>query len=420
MRSTFKVLFYLKRGKETANGEVMIMARITVNGEVCQFSTKQKIKPANWSVKLNKAIGRSQESQSINNLLESIKGRLFQIHQNLQLRDNFVTAEKVRNAFTGNTQDLTTLLQLFRKHNADVAQLIGISRAKGTYQKYEVTRKHIENFIRFKYNISDIYLKEINTMFVKDFEVYMLTIGNCGTNTVAKFMQFFKRIIIIARENGLINTNPFANYKIKHTKVDRGYLTKAEITIIAQKEFPTERLEQVRDLFIFSCFCGLAYIDLKNLKKEHIKEGLDGNIWIITKRQKTNTRVEVPLLPIPRLILEKYEGRLKDDMILPIISNQKLNAYLKEIADVCGIQKLLTFHLARHTFATTTTLAAGIPIETVSKMLGHTNIATTQIYARVTNDKISKDMDGLSEKFTEIENIVELENSKPRKQRVTI
>ena len=220
---------------------------------------------------------------------------------------------------------------------------------------------------------------------------------------MAKFMQFFKRIIILARNNGLIVHDPFANYKIQLKKVDRGYLTEQEMNKIIQKKFPTKRLEQVRDIFIFSCFTGLAYIDVKELTKNHIRISFDGNIWIMTKRHKTKVNVNVPLMDIPKKILQKYEGELPDDKILPVLSNQKMNAYLKEIGDVCGITKNLTFHLARHTFATTVTLSKGIPIETVSKMLGHTNIQTTQIYARITNDKISKDMQGLSEKFTDSE-----------------
>ena len=196
-------------------------------------------------------------------------------------------------------------------------------------------------------------------------------------------MQFFKRIILIARNNGILVGDPFANYKIRLEKVDRGYLTEDEIKIILKKKMVSERLEQVRDVFIFSCFSGLAYVDVANLKEDNIRKSFDGNLWIITKRQKTNTDVNVPLLDIPKMILEKYKGKLPNGKVLPIISNQKLNAYLKEIADVCGIKKNLTFHLARHTFATTTTLAKGVPIETVSKMLGHTNIETTQILSLI-------------------------------------
>lgn len=224
-------------------------------------------------------------------------------------------------------------------------------------------------------------------------------------------MQLFKRIIIIARNNGWIVGDPFANYKIRLKRVDRGYLTEEELQKIIKKELVSERLEQVRDLFIFSCFTGLAYIDVKNLKEENIRKSFDGSLWIMTKRQKTDTTVNVPLLKIPQKILKKYRGKMKGDQILPVISNQKLNSYLKEIADVCGINKNLTFHMARHTFATTTTLAKGVPIETVSKMLGHTNISTTQIYARITNTKISSDMKELSRKIKGLEAVYESFNN---------
>ncbi|MFR9672063.1 MAG: site-specific integrase [Rikenellaceae bacterium] len=411
-RSTFKVLFYLKKGRETASGEVMIMARITVNGEQCQFSTKQKIAPNLWSVEAAKAIGRSKEIQKINLLLDEIKANIIRIYHDMQLTDNYVTAEKVRNRFMGNNEDCATILELFLKHNEDVKSLIGITKSKSTYQKYEVARKHLSEFIRFKYNMSDMYVNEITPMFIDNLKVYLMTVAGCAENTTSKFLQSFKRIIIIARDNGFLKIDPFANHKIRIKKVDRGYLTEQEVATIVQKKFASERLSQVRDIFVFSCFSGLAYIDLANLTKANIKTSFDGNLWIMTKRQKTNTTVNVPLMKIPRIILAKYEGKLKDDMLLPMISNQKLNCYLKEIADICGIDKNLTFHLARHTFATTTTLAKGIPIETVSRMLGHTNISTTQIYARITNDKISKDMDGLSEKFSNIENMFEEEKPK--------
>lgn len=413
MKSTFKVLFYLKKGAEKKNGEVMIMARITIDGKVCQFSTKQSIHPKDWSIASCRAIGRSATIVQINKLLDEIKSSLHTIYHEMQRRDNYVTAEKVKNEFLGHGQTSETLLDMFAKHNEDVKALVGITKAAATYQKYEVTRKHLTDFIQYKYRISDISMNEITPMFINDFEVYLMTACKCSANTTAKFMQFFKRIVLIARNNGILVGDPFANYKIRLKKVDRGYLTEAEISTILKKKLVSERLEQVRDVFIFSCFCGLAYIDVKNLTQDNIRTSFDGNLWIMTKRQKTDTTVNVPVLKIPQMILEKYKGKLPGNMLLPVISNQKLNAYLKEIADVCGIEKNLTFHLARHTFATTTTLAKGVPIETVSKMLGHTNIETTQIYARITNSKISNDMEGLSDKFSGIEKIYNETNVKP-------
>ena len=405
IKSTFKVLFYLKRNAARKNGSMPIIARITIDGKLAQFSTKIEINPDLWSVSLGRASGYCRESQQTNALMDDIKASLHRIYHEMQRRDSVVTAEKVKNEFLGITEHHDTLLDLFDKHNSDVQKLIGISKSPATYQKYQVTRKHLQTFIESKYKLTDISLKDINHMFITDFEVYLLTTGKCSQNTTAKFMQFFKRIIIVAKNNGLIVGDPFANYKIRIKKVDRGYLTEEEITKIMKKKFSAPRLEHVRDIFIFSCFCGLAYIDVKNLTQNNIRTSFDGNLWIMTKRQKTDTEVNVPLLKIPQMILDKYKGKLPNGMLLPIMSNQKLNSYLKEIGDLCGIDKNLTFHLARHTFATTTTLAKGVPIETVSKMLGHTNIETTQIYARITNSKISRDMQGLSDKFSGVEKI---------------
>ena len=240
--------------------------------------------------------------------------------------------------------------------------------------------------MKAKYNISDISLKEINHMFITDLENYLRTESKCNENTTAKFMQTFKMIVIIAKNNGWIYTDPFSNYKIRLKRVDRGYLTDAELQKIMKKKFPTKRLEQVRDVFLFSCYTGLSYVDVRELKANDIKISFDGKPWIMIHRHKTDTPENVPLLKIPQMLLQKYEGQLPKGQLLPVLSNQKLNSYLKEIADLCGINKNITFHLARHTFATTTTLAKGVPIETVSKMLGHTNIETTQIYARITNE----------------------------------
>ena len=402
MKSTFSILFYLKRNGQKSNGNMPIMGRITVNGMAVQFSAKVEIKPEFWNVKAGKAIGKTSEAQHINTMLESIKASMTKIYRDLQEREQSVIPEKIKNIFFGIEIQHQMLLELFRRHNDDVEKLVGISKSKATFQKYEVTRKHIANFIREKYNVSDISLKEINHMFLSDFEVYLLTSAGCNSNTTAKFMQFFKRIILIARNNGWIHHDPFANYKIRIDKVDRGYLTQEEIETIMNKRFATKRLEQVRDIFVFSCFTGLAYIDVKNLREKHIRTSFDGNLWVMTKRQKTNISANIPLLDIPEQIIKKYRGTLPNEAVLPVLSNQKMNSYLKEIGDVCGIARDLTFHLARHTFATTTTLAKGVPIETVSKMLGHTNIKTTQIYARITDNKISHDMAILSGKLREM------------------
>lgn len=410
MSSSFKILFYVKRSQLNKNGKGTIMIRVTLNSQRTQFSSKLEIEPELWDNKSGKVAGRSNIANSLNNTIDGIRSTLRNIYYELD-KTGTATAEKIRSVFLGNHLCQQSLLALFDKHNEDVKKLVGKSKTPATLSKYERTRNRLANYLFRQYKLSDIPLKDINNEFISGFEVYLRTDCNCNANTTAKFMQLFKRIIIIARNNGWIVGDPFANYKIRLKRVDRGYLTEEELQKIIKKELVSERLEQVRDLFIFSCFTGLAYIDVKNLREENIRKSFDGSLWIMTKRQKTDTTVNVPLLKIPQKILKKYRGKMKGDQILPVISNQKLNSYLKEIADVCGINKNLTFHLARHTFATTTTLAKGVPIETVSKMLGHTNISTTQIYARITNTKISSDMKELSRKIKGLESVYESFNN---------
>ncbi|SCD19246.1 Phage integrase [Proteiniphilum saccharofermentans] len=403
MRSTFRVLFFLKRDKQKANGNVPIFCRITINKKETRFGIKKDINPAIWNVKAGRAIGRTDEAVEVNTLIDKIRTSLFNVYNEILLSDVDVTAEKVKNHFLGSTIKDHNLLAQFKRHNEDVKKLIGISKSKATYQKCEVTRKHLTNFIKEEYNLSDISFKEINHQFIIDFEVYLLSTCKCNPNTTAKFIQFLKRMVIIAKNNGWITTNPFANYKIRTKKVDRGYLTQHEIYTIMEKKFSTERLEKVRDIFIFSCFTGLAYIDVKNLRKSNISTSFDDRLWIMGKREKTGVNFNIPLLDIPKNILDKYEDTLPDDKVLPVLSNQKMNGYLKEIGSICGITKDLTFHLARHTFATLT-LTKGVSIESVSKMLGHTNIKTTQIYARIIDEKVSQDMALFADKLEAKEN----------------
>lgn len=404
-KSTFKILFYVRKNQVNKDGRVNIMIRLSVNGEVSQFSSKLDIEPEQWDVSLGKAAGNSQKSRQLNNLLEDIRTSLKNHYHAIETHETFVTAEKVRNAFLGYSTKQCTLLELFKSHIVDARKLVGINKTVATIAKYDRACRRLEEFMKAKYKVTDIALKEINHKFITDFEMYLLTVSKCNENTTAKFMQTFRMIIIIAKNNGWIFNDPFSNYKIRLKRVDRGYLTDGEIQLILEKDFVSKRLEQVRDIFIFSCYTGLAYIDVKQLTTNDIRTSFDGKLWIMTHRQKTDTPVNLPLLKIPLNILKKYEGKLPKGHLLPVLSNQKLNSYLKEIADLCGINKNITFHLARHTFATTTTLSKGVPIETVSKMLGHTNIKTTQIYARITNEKISRDMQLLSGKLEDIEKV---------------
>ncbi len=402
-QSTFKILFYLRSNHVNKDGTSAIIVRVSIDGERQDWSTKLACEPERWDGKAGKATGRSSKSFEINNRLQDIQTILTNHFYDIQRRHGFVTAEMVRNAYMGITQREESLLKLYEQHLEDTKKLVGLSKADPTYRKYERMYRRVVEFMKKKYNITDIPLREIKYQFIVDLEFFLRTEYGYSQNTTYKCMKFFKQVINKAIRAGLITVDPFNGYKISEQRVDRGFLSEDDLKKMMEKEFASKRLEQVRDIFVFACFSGLAYIDLANLRVDNIQKMFDGRLWIVTHRQKTNTKVTVPLLPPAIKIMKKYEGKYLDGQLLPIITNQKLNCYLKEIADICGIEKNLTFHLARHTFATTMTLGKGVPIESVSKMLGHTNIQTTQIYARITNEKISHDMENLAKNLGDLD-----------------
>ncbi len=408
MKSTFKILFYARKNQVNKNGEVGIMIRISVNGKNTQFSSKLQIDHESWDTKRKIAIGRSNKANLINSTLDDIRASLTSHYREIERYESNVTAEKVRNAFLGISENKQMLVEVFKQHNEELEKRIGKGITKRSVDKYELSRKRLACFILHQYNIKDIALNDIKYNFITQFETYLLS--NCGykVNTSAKYLLQLKHIVTLAFNNGCVRADPFKNFKLRFEKVDRGYLTQEELNTIMQKRFAIQRIEQVRDIFVFSCFTGLAYIDVKNLTEKDIKISFDGKLWIMKKRQKTNVLSRILLLDVPKKILKKYKDKLQDDKLLPVLTNQKMNSYLKEIADLCGIEKNLTFHLARHTFATTITLTKGVPIETVSKMLGHTSIKTTQIYARITDSKIGNDMQALSKKLQGMDEMLTL------------
>ena len=351
------------------------------------------------------ALGRSVEANQINAPLESIKGKIHGDFHFLQGRDGDVTAEKLKNCFLGLDQQYETLLSLFDKHIADLKQRVPHDLSQSTFKRYLLTRRRIEQFMKEKYNYSDVSLKSIRLMFIEDFVLWLRNRYRLETNVLAKDVQLLKKIITMAHKSGIISAHPFSEYTIKKEQKDRGYLNKQELESILKKEIRSLRLEQIRDIFIFSCYTGLAYCDVANLTEDHIQPHIDSNLWIKFNRQKTGFKSDLPLLSIPKMIIDKYRGLQKDGKLLPIPSNQKVNAYLKEIGEICGIKQPLTFHLARHTFATTVALANGISMEALSGMLGHNKISTTQIYGKITRDKIGKEMAGLAGKLDKQEKL---------------
>lgn len=402
-KNTFKVMFVIRRNQVNRDGKCSIVIRITVNGEYERLNSTLSIEPELWDSKAAKAIGRTQKILDFNKRIDEIRYVLQDHYYELQKTHGYVTAEMVKNAYMGITAKAESLMPIYDEFLAETKKMVGINRSDKTYQKYERCKRRVVEFMKEKYNRTDIPLRELKPKFLTDFSVFLATKYKCRQNTVYKFLQLLRMVIIKAQRDGISFPDPYLSYKMTQEKVDRGYLSEDEVIAIATKEISIPRLDQVRDVFIFACYTGLAYSDLAQLRAENIKKMFDGKLWIVTHRQKTKTNVNVPLLPMAEKILRKYEGKYLDGELLPILSNQKTNAYLKEIADICGIEKNLTFHLARHTFATTMTLGKGVPIESVSKMLGHTNIQTTQIYARITNEKISHDMDNLAKNLGDLD-----------------
>ncbi|RTY84848.1 site-specific integrase [Flavobacterium sp. ZB4P23] len=395
MNTAVSVLFYIKRSKVNNDGICPIYVRVTVQSKRFEFSSNKFVNPEKWSNEGSKVKGNNEETRSINSHLEYLKSKVSEAEKKLYKKDIIITSENLKNEIFDLHDNQRMLIPIFKDHNNKIKELVGKEYAPGTLERYNTSLKHTVEFLEWKYKVSDIDINKIDHAFVTDYEFYLRSVRNCANNTAVKYLKNFNKIIKICISNGWIDKDPFANYKSKIREVERDYLTQEEVQDIYSKVFATERLNQVKDIFVFSCFTGLAYIDVKNLTVSNISMGIDGGKWIFTHRQKTETASRIPLLPIPEELILKYANHpqcINEDKLLPVLSNQKMNSYLKEIADVCGIKKDLTFHIARHTFATTVTLTNGVPIESVSKMLGHKNIRTTQHYAKILDKKVSEDM----------------------------
>ena len=407
MKTKITLHFYAKSTKANANGLLPIYVRLTVDGKRLEFSTKKFVEKSKWSNELSKMKGTTEEARSINSYLDLMKSKVLDAQMELIHRNQTLSIENFKSKLLGTEERQRMLVPIFQDHNNKIKELVGKEYAPGTLERYTTSLKHTIEFMQWKYNVSDIDITKIDHAFITDYEFWLRSVRNCANNTAVKYLKNFNKIIKLCLANDWLDKNPFANYKSKVKEVERVYLTEDEIQSILNKDFKTERLSLVRDIFLFSCFTGLAYIDVKNLTKSHISFGIDGEKWIFTHRQKTESASKIPILPVTQMIIDKYEIHpqcINEDKLLPILSNQKMNAYLKEIAGVCEIEKELTFHIARHTFATTVTLTNGVPIESVSKMLGHKNLRTTQHYAKVLDRKVSEDMKILKDKFSILDN----------------
>jgi site-specific recombinase XerD len=336
----------------------------------------------------------------LNTYIDTLKTNVQKQFNILESTGKEITADTIKNAITGVSDKKHTLIEIFKYHNDQFRQRVGTDFVYGTYQHYVATLAKLNDFLQYQYKKTDFLLDDLTHQFVTNFELYLKTKEECCHNTTMKHIKNLKKIVNLALSNDWIHRDPFINFKCSYKETNRGYLTPEELEILTQKQFSINRLSVVRDIFLFSCYTGLAYSDVAALTNDDITTGIDGEKWIIIYRHKTGGRSPIPLLPQALAIINKYKDCPECDnsgKLLPVKSNQKMNAYLKEIADLCEITKDLSTHLARHTFATTITLANGVPIETVSKMLGHNSIRTTQIYSKVVDSKISNDMSKLKE-----------------------
>ena len=389
MRSTFKTVFYVNGSKER-NGVVPIMGRVTINGSVAQFSCKQTIPKTLWDVKGNRAKGKSAEAREINLALDNIKAQIIKHYQRISDREAYVTAEMVRNAYQGIGSEYETLLGAFDKDNITFQKRVGTDRVKGTYLARVRARNHVAAFIKANYKRSDLSMLELTPDFIKEFAVFLSTDRGLQNGSIWTNCMWLKGVVMRAHFNGLIPRNPFAQFHISPNIKEREYLTEDELKTLMTHEFADSKLSYIRDIFVFASFTALSFVDIKELTTDDIVE-VNGDKWIISKRHKTKIPFQVKLLDIPLQIIKRYEPFQTDKSIFPNLNYWSICKPLKKMIKECGIRKAISFHCSRHGFATLA-LSKGMPIESVSRVLGHTNIVTTQLYAKITTQKIDHDL----------------------------
>lgn len=399
-RTTFGLLFYIRRDKTNKKGEAPVFMRLTINGERADASIKRFIEPHAWNSAKGKANEKSRGGKDLNLYLDAISANILRIQRDLELDKKEVSAQIILNRYLGKEQsDRHTLMEVFRAHNEKCRALSGISLAPGTVIRYETSLRLTEAFLRTTYKKEDCYLDEITHQFVEDYDFYLRTVRRCCHNTTTKYLLNFKKIIRIALAKGWMKKDPFAQVHFHFEPVEREFLEKQELKVLLNKEITITRLAQVRDIFCFCCLTGLAFMDVQQLKPEHLVADIHGKIWIRKARQKTKNMCNIPLLDEAQKIIDRYKDHpycQTHGVLLPVCSNQKMNSYLKELADICGIRKNLSTHCARHTFATLT-LASGATIDNVAKMLGHANVNMTRRYAKVLDSSIMRDMEVVAE-----------------------
>ena len=401
-RNTLSVLFIIKKSKLLKNGEAPICMRITVNKRVAEVMIKRSIPVDLWNQKKECSKGKDRAATELNHYINTVRAKILQIHRELEIDNKTITADIIKDCFYGRDKVQRSLLEVYAEHNEKCRALIGKEYTESTVTKFDTSINRLKEYIRSRYHRDDMMLAELDGQFIRDFDFWLKTDKHCQNNSALKHLKNLKKVVRIALANGWIKKDPFYGIRFKQEEVNVEFLSREELDILMNKEFTIKRLEQVRDIFVFCCFTALAFVDVQQLSREHLIKDNNGALWIRKARQKTNQMCNIPVLSIPQRILGKYEDNaecIKKGVLLPVISNQRMNAYLKEIADLCGIAKRLTTHVARHTAATVVFLANDVSMENVSKILGHSNIRMTQHYARVLDSSIMRDMANVERNF---------------------
>ena len=402
-RQTFNVLFFIRKTKLKKSGETPIMLRITIEGQLTELQLKRDVMPTQWNQAKERCTGRDATSMEINRYLESVKLRMLDIHREMEDAGKLINPMEVKRRFLGLNETHMMFFGVFAEHNDKCRELIGKDYAKVTISRFDTCLRYFKEMALKKYHLKDIPMKEISHPIIQDYIHFLKAQKDLQENTVIRYMKVVKKITNMALANDWMEKDPFINIHFHEQEVHKEFLTKEELEAMQNKVFDIPRLDLVRDTFLFQCWTGLAFIDVSELKPEHLVPDNQGNLWIRKARQKTKIMCNIPLLDIPLAILEKYKGHplaKKKDTLLPVPCNQKMNSYLKEIADFCGIKKNLSTHTGRHTFSTVIALANNVSLENVAKMLGHTNTKMTQRYAKVLDQSILRDMQNVRENFS--------------------
>lgn len=402
LENSFGLIFFLKAPRHSESNIRSVYFRITVDGIPKEASTRRQWDTERWNKKTERATGTKEDAKSLNFFLDSLTAKIHEIKAEIMYTGKPITSQKIMDHVMGRITPRARVLEEFQKHNDEMKALIGNGYTEATLERFNITKNHVTAFIKFKYNTSDFEFADLNFEFIKDFEFYLRTVRKCANNTTLKYISNFKKIVIRAIDKEIIIKDPFKNFKGKKTKIVKKPISAKELAELERRVFSTDRLNTVRDIFVFQCYTGLAYIDAFQLRKADIKDGVDGNQWILSERQKTNSTARIPLLPKAIEILEKYKDHpvcIKRGTVLPVSSNQKMNEYLKEIAALCGFPFTLNTHMARRTFGSTVTLNNNVPINVVKEMLGHSSVKQTESYAITEQATIGREMTLLNKRL---------------------